>query len=340
MDTVILYADSKNRDSNAYPSGASYTLHLTNPIKNVSQVDLVSAKVPNTLWNLTNGTAVLTFNSTIMNLTPGFYSACSLLTEITARMPAGANVSWSGAEGKFFFWSPAPFTVSVSNFGTKLLGLSTGVKNAVAVSTSSALSQVLPGGYYLKSSSIADFSTNEFLFLDIQELRTPGTAAALAMKTDGSGTFTGINARNSFAMVPLNVNSGAVKSFSEGGDFRLEAKFPHPIDTISRLTITWTDETGQPVNFQGMDNNSFILRLHIAEKEKPPPPPPVTMVELRRILDDMITVKKPKESDVKRPLVGRWTLIIFLVILAGGYLIYKATRPVAAVLMPRPPLSG
>jgi hypothetical protein len=84
-----------------------------------------------------------------------------------------------------------------------------------------------------------------------------------------------------------------------------------------------------------MDNNSFILRFHIAEKEKPPPPPPVTMVELRRILDDMITVKKPKESDVKRPLVGRWTLIIFIVLLAGGYLIYKATRPVAAVLMPQ-----
>jgi hypothetical protein len=64
------------------------------------------------------------------------------------------------------------------------------------------------------------------------------------------------------------------------------------------------------------------------------------MVELRRILEDMITVKKPKESDVKRPLVGRWTLMILFVLLVGGYLIYKATRPVAAVLMPRPPLSG
>jgi hypothetical protein len=40
----LLFADSKNRD---YPSGNSYVLHLTRPIKNIERVDLVSARVPN-----------------------------------------------------------------------------------------------------------------------------------------------------------------------------------------------------------------------------------------------------------------------------------------------------
>ena len=77
METLV-YADSKNRDTNLYPSGNSYVLHLTNPITNVAQVDLVTAKVPNTTFNLTNGTAALNFNGTIMNLTPGYYTASSL----------------------------------------------------------------------------------------------------------------------------------------------------------------------------------------------------------------------------------------------------------------------
>ena len=51
----LLFADSKNRDVALYPSGNSYVLHLTRPIKNIERVDLVSARVPNTMWNCTQG---------------------------------------------------------------------------------------------------------------------------------------------------------------------------------------------------------------------------------------------------------------------------------------------
>jgi hypothetical protein len=44
--TRLVFADSKNRDVALYPTGESYVLHLTTPIKNVSRVDLVSARVP------------------------------------------------------------------------------------------------------------------------------------------------------------------------------------------------------------------------------------------------------------------------------------------------------
>lgn len=56
--TRLLFADSKNRDVQLYPSGNSYrdaqrpvaevsaSLHLTTPIKDIERVDLVSARVP------------------------------------------------------------------------------------------------------------------------------------------------------------------------------------------------------------------------------------------------------------------------------------------------------
>jgi len=55
--TRLLFADSKNRDAALYPSGSSYVLHLTTPIKEIERVDLVSARVPNVMYNLTAGSA-------------------------------------------------------------------------------------------------------------------------------------------------------------------------------------------------------------------------------------------------------------------------------------------
>jgi hypothetical protein len=55
MLTRLLFADSrKDRDLTRYPSGNSYVLHLTSPI-DIERVDLVSARVPNTMFNLGAG---------------------------------------------------------------------------------------------------------------------------------------------------------------------------------------------------------------------------------------------------------------------------------------------
>jgi hypothetical protein len=129
-------------------------------------------------------------------------------------------------------------------------------------------------------------------------------------------------------MIPVSINSGTVKAFSESADYAIKVEYPHPINKISRLTIDWIDGNGNSIDFHGFNNNSFVLRFHKAKKEEPPPPPAVDMVELRRIMEDMITVQKPKEPEVKRPLVGRWTLIIFLLIAAIGYYTLNRVRAV------------
>ena len=80
MSTRLLFADSKNRD---YPSGNSYVLHLTRPIKNIERVDLVSARVPNTMWNCTQGSNVFSTDTSNVSINPGFYSAYTLAQDVT-----------------------------------------------------------------------------------------------------------------------------------------------------------------------------------------------------------------------------------------------------------------
>ena len=159
METVILYADSKNRDTVIYPSANSYVLHLTNPIKNVAQVDLVSCKVPNTMYNLTDGAAAITFGSTVMNFKPGFFNAGNLCDEINSRLStAYSNVKWISSEGKFLFLSNSPFNLTISNSISKLVGIPTGTFAGVSTAGDNVYSQVYGSAYYFKSNTMVDFS--------------------------------------------------------------------------------------------------------------------------------------------------------------------------------------
>jgi hypothetical protein len=112
MSTHLLFADSKNRDVKIYPTGSAYTLHLTTPIKDIERVDLVSARVPNTMYNLTSGSNVLAVSSSNVSLNPGFYSAYGLATALGA-VTSPVVLDYASDEGKFIFSSVTPFTIYV-----------------------------------------------------------------------------------------------------------------------------------------------------------------------------------------------------------------------------------
>ena len=78
METV-LYVDSRQRDVSLYPSGNSYTLFLQTPIHNVKQVDLISAKIPNTTYNVSESSNVISIGGSNIYLNQGYYSSCSFI---------------------------------------------------------------------------------------------------------------------------------------------------------------------------------------------------------------------------------------------------------------------
>jgi len=298
MESVVeyIYVDSRTRDSNLFPYGNTFSVYLTNPMKNISKVDLISAKIPNTVYNLNFGSNVLNFGGTSnLSLAPSFFSASTLASEITntGRLPSGMSVYYSTNEGKYIFYSASSFTMNVT---TTEMSLLTGMPYGLVQTATGPVSgtdlvygsnSTLTGKYYLKSSNVADFSTNEMVFLDIEELRNQ--KLNLGSKVTGN-TFVNSTASHAFGPVTLDVMSGSIKTFKENNDYSLSVNFPQVVSKLSRLTINWRDINGNFINFNGANNNSFILR--VTRTDVPPNkdrqlglPPPVPWDTWKNIYD-------------------------------------------------------
>ena len=310
MTTVeYIYVDSRTRDSNIFPSGNSYSIYLTNPLKNITQVDLVSAKVPNAIYNLNLGSNVLNFGGTSnLSLASGFYTASSLANDIisTGRLPAGMSVYYSTSEGKYIFYSTASFTMNATTTEiATLLGMPPGVVQSSALVAGTDLvygsNPTLTGKYVLKSSNVADFTSNEILFLDVEELRNQ--SLNLGSKITGN-TFVNSAASHAFGPITLDCISGSIKTFKENNDYKVSVEYPAAISKLARLTVNWRDINGRIVNFNGAENNAFILR--------------VTRSDVPPNLDRKLGLPKPVEwFSVAEP----QKLIIFAVLILGLILI-------------------
>jgi hypothetical protein len=309
--TRLLFVDSKNRDTTLYSTGTSYTLHLTTPIKNVTRVDLVSARVPNTMFNLTDGSNVFALSSSNVSINAGFYSAYDLATAVTDQ--GSVTLDYLSPEGKFVFSSASSFTIQIgSSDFAKLVGL---VQNTLYnSSTATILDPNYSGKDILKSSTMANLNLNEYVFLDIDELKTPWNLDAKAMD-NSKGTFLGTNATRMFAPIVMDVSSGCIKNFHENRDYRVCTWYPEPIGTLSRLTINWYDKDGSPLDFRGWDTNAFLLRLYVTEDEgrRLPPPPPLQDVEIRRIVEAM-TFRPPEAPKENQKRKIPWWIIVLVIL--------------------------
>lgn len=283
----IVYADSNQRDMTLFPSGNSYTLHLTQPVKNVTRVDLVSAVVPNTVYNLTGTSNVFRISGTSnIWFNPGFYSATSLVTNFNASAQISGSVAtmvYLQAEGRFMFYGSFTSIECLTTEIASLLGLPLGVTNTMTIASNPEYanhSTYKTSSNYVKSSSIINLNTNENVWLDIQEFRTPLTLDARKLITSSNLRTTQSNtSATSFAIIPLDVASGSFKSFREKTDYRISVVFPSRLDSLERLTIKWLDRNGTPLMFNGLDVNSFTLRVHTVmvpdapERPESLPPP-------------------------------------------------------------------
>ena len=242
---VYIFADSNNRTPSD-PSNA-YRLDLVSPIHNVSKVELVAAKIPNSMYNVTVGT--ISVNGIQSTIEPGFYTPCGLASAVPITTDYNENT------GKFTFSSVQSFTIeAVSSDLQKCLGLSAGVKSSSAT-------------YTVTSDNVADLVVNDFVFLDIEEFRTTGMVDC---KVFQGSKFSGSTINSVFAAIPLDVDPGSIKFFKETSDYRISASFASPIGTVSRLTIRWVDRNGNLLNFNGLDDNSFVLRCHTVREPVAP----------------------------------------------------------------------
>lgn len=292
-----VYADSRNRDSKF--AGNSYTLHLTTPVKNVYKVDLVVAKVPNSLYNVTQPNSIQV-GSNVFTIAPGFYSAPGLASAITVS--TGVQTSYLQNQGKF-------------QFASTVTALTTEMQQALGMFTGTM------------SSNVINLSTEEFVFLDIAELRnrTVIDAKSLVGETYDSTIAT------SFAMIPLDVFSGQFKTFKETTDYKMSVSFDSPIPSIQRLTVQWLNKDGQLVNFNGLDINSFVLRMHCLrsapEEPEPEPAEDLLLKKIQRAIEDA-QPPPPKKKPMWLAIAGP---LLILILLAARFLMPR-TAPLQVPL--------
>jgi hypothetical protein len=318
----LLFADSKNRDVALYPSGNSYVLHLTTPIKDIERVDLVSARVCNSMYNLTSGSNVISINSSNVSMNPGFYSVYGLAAALGITSPTGLGLDYLPDEGHFIFSSAASFTVFIhSQELATMLGLAKSQTHTATLAGPTDPSYT--GTYILRSSTLVDLSLNDYIFLDIDELRTPSHVDTGAL-VHSTGTVSGSNANRNFAPVIMDVGSACIKNFHENKDYRVSVEYPEPIASLQRLTVRWVNKSGEPLDFRGWDANAFVLRIHIKNRDREielPPPPPLQDVELKRIIDAMTLALPPPPKEESKKFKIPWFLLVLATLI--GIFIWK-----------------
>ena len=322
--TRLLFADSTTRDTILYPSGNSYVLHLTQPLKNIERVDLVSARVPNTMYNMTDGLEAFSINLDKISIPNGFYSAYTLAQTVSA-ITSNVSMTYLPQEGHYIFSSPTQFTLQInSQEFASMTGLdSPGTYYSFLGAT---LEPGYSNSYVITSTRLVDFSLNEYVFLDIDELRSPfnvdtGAIVRSTPRIDTQGTISGSNANRSFAPIIMDVSSACIKNFHENKDYIISVDYPEPINSLQRLTVRWVDKSGNLLNFQGWDANAFILRLHLKPEPKRtlPPPEPLEDIQIKRIVEAMKLVPPPPPEPKRR---FHWWIIILVLI--GAIVAYKS----------------
>ena len=274
-----VFVDSRNASSG---SSNSYVLHLTHRIKNIERVDLVSAKVPNTMYNITNGSITISGNT--ISIPSGFYSAYGLETVLP--------VQYIPDQGIFSFTGTGSID-SASPDVQKCLGLTS-----------------LPLTIPATSQTLIDLSTNDFVFLDIDELKTTAT---IDSKTITSGdTYKGSTIAGTFGMIPMDVASGQIKTFKEHTDYSYSILYKN-LPSIDRLTVRWLDLNGNLLNFNGFNNNSFILRITTSDPVETFKP----VVQQREEL--------PAVQQKEKTRWGKW--VVLLGVLAFLGLLYLQKKP-------------
>lgn len=275
MEVKHVFVSSENRDKDLYPYGNNYVLHLTTPIKEIVKAELVHGSVPNTQYNITDGSNIITLSNVsgtdlTFSIPPGFYGGTSLATELTNAVSnlTDITVSYLQNEGKFLFTR----TTNVFTLETTIpdiLGAPPGDSSNVAYTSDTTVPLYSDNTRYrdmefIKSSRVVNLPPNEGVFLDILELRNNTNEDAKA--STAQNFYSGQNMSRSFGLIPMDVISGNIKRFKKMNDFDMTVEYKYPIQRLDRLTVRFVDRNGQLINFNGAEDNSFVLRLHTLRK--------------------------------------------------------------------------
>lgn len=235
----------------------------------MTRVSLVTAKIPNTMYNVNQSANVLhvvTDTGIVSNVffNSGFYSTTSLADVMNTQL-SNVSASYIDSEGVFLIHGNVVQCTTLTQEFAQLIGFPFGSAPVHPMSANREYSALFPkSNAYAVSQSIVSLEPNDYIWLDIEEFRTPFTTDARQLVLNHQGVYTtsGNTSARSFALIAMDVPSGGIKSYKEASDYPIIVTFPSRIDSLDRLTISWLDRNGNLLDFHGLDMNSFTLRVH------------------------------------------------------------------------------
>ena len=262
-------------------SGNSYTITLETPVKGVYKAELLYASIPSLIIDTDGNNVITIINknsvSNSFSIPAGFYGVKNIATAIqNAIKPiTGINVSYIDPEGKFIFYNKTDsFTIHAMSSELKsIIGFNSGDHLSVSPPQWNGGTELVPlysnnfayetdtNAYknWIKSDTIANALPEDLLFLDIPELRSP-TAWAVPIKGSGSGM-------SPFAIIPVNHISGNYITYQKNSDFDFSIEYPNPIPRLDRITIRLLTPKNKLIDFNGLDDNYFILKLYTTKMD-------------------------------------------------------------------------
>ena len=249
-----------------YPNSNTYTLYLTTPIKSVSTLRVIMAKVPNTFDNITVGSNLFTFNGVNYSILPGFFSAYGLATAMINTTNGQLGVQYLDDQGMFIFSASSAFTIS---FNTTELQSRVGIlTGATLTGTLGSLNPVYKTDpvyaslYILLSTQVVNLNTTECAFLDVEEFRNNNVVDSRALNTAYNQSYAGTSVERIISVVPITVDSGKVQSFLAASNYSMMITLNTPVQNLQRVTVRWIDKDGKLLNFNGYNNNSFLIEIN------------------------------------------------------------------------------
>ena len=350
--TYYVHVNSGKRDTTAYPNGNTYSMYLQNPIKNVSQVEVIVARIPNTMFNVTSTGPQYEVDGVspdAYQIPTGFYSdPTALATAIHATLPIGnVDFTWLPAEGRFMFSSTSQYYTGTTphyiKFLTDDIATLTGFDKDTEYSVVAVAPPVITTlGWYVKAPSIGDMTKNDFIFLDIPELShtkfqdavsSPQMTTSISMydnvlqmdkmvsisSGDNSPSLTGV-----FTGITMDVAPNTIKIF-KNNDYPISISYDPPLSQVSKLTMNWYDKNRNLINFQGMEDNAVILRFTVNKE-------PVKELDwdfkVEQKVQETIPSLPPPKPIKEKKVWGRWFLILLFAAFVGIISLRRVSGPV------------
>lgn len=295
LDRKILSIDSDDRDIKKYPNINTFEISCPQDYNNIESIRLLSIKIPNNLYNISNYLKNNYFYLTINGnqhkiiIEDGYYDEILLSTYINNYLKLidnNFNIKYNNVNKKIYFGNTnTSFSLNFNNYSNKLnniLGFNNITYNSfinessyniyffhetnpwITLDDSGSPEQIKLNSNLLISPNTININQNDNIYLEIDKLNSSDEIKPYIINTN-SNTNSGI-VNSYFAKIPI-ILSQYNQSFSSKDCFLESVSyFQPPLEKLSKLKFKFRYHDGTLVEFNN-NNISFVLEINQIRNE-------------------------------------------------------------------------